>query len=86
MTFTKALSLVLVVAFVLLVVAPARAEAMEPTTILLIAGAAVVLIVLVAYVIIANVREHQRGTAAAERSEPIEPAAMPAQVALAQGA
>ncbi len=79
MTFSKAVALVVLVAFALLVVTPARAEAMEPTTILILVGAAVILVVIVAYVVIANVREHQRGTAAL--SEPARAAGVPARLA-----
>jgi zinc transporter ZupT len=55
--------LALLVAVVVLAVTlqPAPAEALEPTTMLLIAGAIVAVVLIVTVVIIANVRDQQRG-------------------------
>ncbi len=57
MTFMRCVSLVLLVALVVVTVQPAPAEALEPTTILLIAGAGIAVIALIAILIIANVTE-----------------------------
>jgi hypothetical protein len=58
----RQLLIVLLVATVLVTaIRPARAEAIEPTTIMLIASAAVVVVVIVAYLIIANVESYRRG-------------------------
>ncbi len=59
----RVLAMVLIVALTLTLVAPARAEALEPLTVLAIAGVAVVVVILVAYLIAANARG---GRAAAE--------------------
>ena len=63
MTFMRCLSLVLVVALVAVTMQPTPAEALEPTTILLIAGAGVAVIALIAILIIANVTEKRPRTA-----------------------
>ena len=63
MTFMRCLSLVLVVALVAVTMQPTPAEALEPTTILLIAGAGVAVIALIAILIIANVSEKRPRTA-----------------------
>jgi len=62
-TFMRCLSLVLVVALVAVTMQPTPAEALEPTTILLIAGAGVAVIALIAILIIANVTEKRPRTA-----------------------
>jgi len=62
-TFMRCLSLVLVVALVAVTMQPTPAEALEPTTILLIAGAGVAVIALIAILIIANVSEKRPRTA-----------------------
>src|SRR5439155_519128 len=59
----RCLSLVLVVALVAVTMQPTPAEALEPTTILLIAGAGVAVIALIAILIIANVSEKRPRTA-----------------------
>ena len=51
----RALALVLAVVLLVTFATPARAEAMEPMTILAIAGAALIVIVLVVYLVVANV-------------------------------
>ena len=61
MNITRCIAVILTVALLAVLVQPARAEAMEPTTILLIAGAAVAVVLVIVVVIIANVRESQRG-------------------------
>ena len=63
MTFMRCLSLVLVVALVAVTMQPTPAEALEPTTILLIAGAGIAVIALIAILIIANVTEKRPRTA-----------------------
>ena len=57
MTFMRCLSLILILALVAVTIQPAPAEALEPTTILLIAGAGIALIALIAILIIANATE-----------------------------
>ena len=57
MTFMRCVSLILVVALVAVMVQPTPAEALDPTTILLIAGAGIAVIALIAILIIANVTE-----------------------------
>jgi hypothetical protein len=59
-------ALVLAVVLTVVLAQPARAEALEPTTILLIAGAAVAVVLVIAVVIIANLYEHQQGQSAYE--------------------
>jgi hypothetical protein len=65
-TFTRCVSLILVVALLVVTVQPAPAEALEPTTILLIAGAGIAVIALIAILIIANVTEKSPRTAQAQ--------------------
>ncbi len=62
MTFTKCVCVVLLVALGVMVVHPARAEALEPMFISLIVSGAVVVLVLVAILIIANVTEGRQRT------------------------
>ena len=62
MTFTKCVCVVLLAALGVMVVQPARAEALEPMFISLIVGGAVVVLVLVAILIIANVTEGRQRT------------------------
>jgi hypothetical protein len=62
----KLVSVILVVALMLVAVQPAPAEALDPTTILLIAGAGIAVIALIAILIIANVTEKTPRTAEAE--------------------
>ena len=50
----RLIALVLLVALVVMVATPDKADAMEPLTIIAIAGAAVIIIVLIAYLVIAN--------------------------------
>jgi len=59
-TFTKCVCVVLLAALGVMVVQPAPAEALEPMLISLIAGAAVVVVVLIAILIIANMSEGPR--------------------------
>jgi hypothetical protein len=59
MTPYRMLALVLVIALLATVVTPARAEAMEAGTILLIAGAAVAVLIIVAFLVVANVKERR---------------------------
>jgi uncharacterized membrane protein YcaP (DUF421 family) len=60
----KLIAVVMLVALGATLVQPAQAEAIEPLTAITIAGAAVLVITIVAIVIIANVRDRQRGEAA----------------------
>ena len=71
MTPRQTLTILILVVLLVTAVQPARAEAFEPTTILLIIGGAVVIIAIVAVLVIANVREHQRGAALAPASRPL---------------
>ena len=57
----RLLALVVVVIVLVTFVQPARAEALEPTVIILIVSGAIVLVAVIAVVIIANVMEHRRG-------------------------
>jgi len=59
----RCLSLILVIALVAVTIQPTPAEAMDPTTILLIAGAGIAVIALIAILIIANVTEKTPRTA-----------------------
>ena len=59
----KLISVVLIVALTVMLVQPARAEAIEPMTIITIVGAAVLVVAIIAVVVIANVRDEQRGAA-----------------------
>ncbi len=58
----RLVALVLLLAVTLTFVAPARADAIEPLTMVAIAGAAVVVIVLIAYLIVANARGGREAT------------------------
>ena len=51
----RVLALALAVVLLVTFATPAKAEALEPTTILAIAGAAVLVLVLIVYLIVANV-------------------------------
>jgi len=64
MSATRLIATLLLVTVSVVMLQPARAEALEPTAVLLIVGVAVAVIIIVTVVIIANVREGQRGTAA----------------------
>jgi uncharacterized membrane protein len=57
----KFISLVLILALTAMLVQPAKAEAMEPMTIITIVGAAVLVVTIIAVVVIANMRDEQRG-------------------------
>jgi hypothetical protein len=59
MTATRLLALVLVVVLLATVAQPARAEAFDPQTIGLLAGAAVAAVLLTAVVVIGSVRDSQ---------------------------
>jgi hypothetical protein len=54
------LALVLVAVLLVTAATPARAEAMEPTTIMLIASTGIGIIILIAYLIAANVSDRNR--------------------------
>ncbi len=70
MTARQVLTILVLVVLLVTAVQTARAEAFEPTTILLIIGGAVIIIAIVAVLVIANVREHQRGAAVTPTSPP----------------
>ena len=53
----RLLALVLAVVFLVVIVQPARAEALEPTVIILIASAAIVVLALIVVVVVANLAE-----------------------------
>ena len=59
----KLMSVVLIVALIVMLMQPARAEAIEPMTIITIVGAAVLVIGIIVVVVIANVRDEQRSAA-----------------------
>jgi hypothetical protein len=61
-TFKRCVGVVLLAALLAIVVRPAPAEALEPMTIMLIVGAGVAVILLVAVVVIANVAEKRPRT------------------------
>ena len=63
MTTFKLIALVVLIAVTGTVLHPARAEAMEPMTVLTIVGVAIGVVIIIAVVIIANVRERQTGGA-----------------------
>ena len=56
----RLVAVVLVVALALTVATPAKADAIEPMTILAIASAGVVILILVVYLIVANVSDNRR--------------------------
>ena len=70
MTYKRWLTLIVLVAFTAMVAQPAPAEAFEPTTVMLIVGGVVIVVALVALLVIANVRERQRGEAEAPTAPP----------------
>jgi hypothetical protein len=63
MTPYRMIALVLVVVLLVTVATPARAEALEVGTILLLVSAGIVVVILVAYLIVANVSERRRAEA-----------------------
>jgi uncharacterized membrane protein len=67
MTPYRMIALVLVVALLITAVTPARAEAMEITTILLLVSVGVAVVILVAFLIIANVADRQRAEVPADQ-------------------
>ncbi len=71
MTPHRMLALVLVAALLLTAVTPARAEAVEAGTILFIAGAAVVVLILVVYLVVANVKGDPRAAAEPADGAPV---------------
>jgi uncharacterized membrane protein len=62
-TFKRFVCIVLLVALTAVLVRPARAEAMDPQLILIIAGVGIAVIALIAVVIIANASEGRRRSA-----------------------
>ena len=60
MTFKRFVSILLLVTLITVVAKPARAEAMDPQVILIIAGVAIAVVVLIAVLIIANASEGRR--------------------------
>ena len=58
-TTFKLIALVVLIAVTGTVLQPARAEAMEPMTVITIVGVAVGVIIIIAVVVIANMRERQ---------------------------
>lgn len=57
------LSVVLLVAIVVGLATPGRAEAMDPMTIMAIAGAAAVVVIIVVFLVVANMHDAQRSAA-----------------------
>jgi uncharacterized membrane protein YvlD (DUF360 family) len=76
-TFKRCVCVVLLAALLAVFVRPAPAEALEPTTIMLIAGVGIAVIAVVAVLIIANVTEKRPRT-----SQIIEALAAPPLLAL----
>jgi hypothetical protein len=66
MTPYRMIALVLVVALLLTAATPARAEAMEVGTILLLVSAGIVVVIIVAYLVIANMSDRRRAEAPAD--------------------
>ena len=60
MTFKRFVSILLLVTLITVVAKPARAEAMDPQLILIIAGVAIAVVALIAVLIIANASEGRR--------------------------
>ena len=71
MTRHRLFAVVILVVLLVTFVRPARAEALEPMTVILIVSGAIVVIALVAVLIIANVTEYRRGTRAQEHDGPL---------------
>lgn len=73
MTFAKCVGVVLLATLLVMVVRPARAEALEPVFISMIVSGAIVVIALVAILIIANVSEGRRRSSedTPERAAPL---------------
>jgi hypothetical protein len=71
MTPHRVLALVLVALLVFMAATPPRAEAIEPGTALAIAGAAVVVIIIVAFLVVANVKGDRRAQAEPAEDAPI---------------
>jgi hypothetical protein len=69
MTPYRMIALVLVVVLAIMVATPARAEAMEIGTILLLVSVGVAVVMIVTYLVIANMSE-RRGRAEAPPAEP----------------
>jgi hypothetical protein len=59
-TFKRFVSILLLVTLITVVAKPARAEAMDPQLILIIAGVAIAVVALIAVLIIANASEGRR--------------------------
>ena len=70
MTFSKCVCVMLLVTLLVMVVKPARAEALEPVFISMIVSGAIVVIALVAILIIANMTEGRRRSSEAEPERP----------------
>lgn len=71
-------ALVLVIALLVTAVTPARAEAMEVGTVLALVGAAIVVVILVTYLIVANARGERRAAAPPADDAPLVFAALDA--------
>ena len=70
MTFSKLVCVVLLVTVLVLVVKPARAEAMDPILISIIISGAIVVVALVAILVIANMSEGRRRSSEAPAEPP----------------
>jgi hypothetical protein len=73
----RVLAVVLLVTLVVGLATPGRAEALEPFTILAIAGVAVVVVVIVVYLIVANMHDSQQRAQAAQYMACVESDAEP---------
>jgi hypothetical protein len=65
-TFKRLVCIVLLTTMIAVLVKPARAEAMDPNLILTLVGVGIAVVAVIAVVIIANMAEGRRRTAAAE--------------------
>ena len=82
MTSYRTIALVLVLVMLITAATPARAEAIEPLTILAIASAAVVVIIVVVYLVVANMSDRRQAEVPHDR--PV--VAVTSFVVVAQGA
>ena len=70
-SIVRLIAVVLVVVLVGTVVAPARAEAMDPFTIMAIGGAVVCVVILIAYLIVANTKGRRMDQQDAGTPQPV---------------
>ena len=78
MTRRRLFAVVVLAVLLITFVRPARAEALEPTIVILIVSGAIVVVTLIAVLIIANVTEHRRGIRTQDEDAPVLLAWQPA--------